>query len=112
MREYCVWFFDSFLQPHIKKEQTHFSYIFKKNSQLLSELENSHKELSESFQKLEPKVSDLKKLEKHLVDTIRFEERVLFEQLQADLSPKAIEYLEAHLQEKTFSEHPKLIFWM
>ena len=64
-----------------------------------------------AFQHLKPSYSDLKSLEELIVSHVRLEERVLYQELQAKLTPEAILYLKANLKELDFQERFKDVFW-
>lgn len=108
---YCVWFFEAYLQPHFEKEQTHLSHILGEVSDDISKLKQNHQEVEEAFHNISASYSVLQNFEDLIVSHVRFEERVLFQDIQTKLTENDICYLEKHLQEQEFQEHLEDVFW-
>ena len=88
---------EQLIAPHIEKEET---YLFPKVAKLapdlvalLNELRLEHELLRNSFDKLHHEVTTMDRLGRLLERHVRKEERVLFQQVQALLSPQDLELL-------------------
>ena len=109
--DYCVWFYASYILLHFEKEEHFFKHILGEQSEELLKLKQNHTNVIHAFQHLKPSYSDLKSLEELIVSHVRLEERVLYQELQAKLTPEAILYLKANLKELDFQERFKDVFW-
>lgn len=109
--DYCSWFFVNYLQPHFENEEFHLAKITGPNSELIRRLKVNHQEVKAAFKELKASRIDLKAFEKVIVSHVRFEERVLFEEIQDKLTDEDMYYLRNHLQEQKFQEHLQDVFW-
>lgn len=110
--KYCTRFFSSYLKPHFEKEEFHLIQILKNNSEIRSRLKLNHYDVIDGFEKLSASHLNLKEFEQLIVSHVRFEERVLFEEIQHQLTQENIHYLEHHLKEQEFQEHAEDVFWL
>jgi len=109
--DYCIWFYSSFHLQHVEHEAHHFEHILGKHSEIYVRLKQNHKNVIHAFKDLKSSYLDLKTFEELIVSHVREEERVLYQELQAQLTPEAIHYLETNLTELDFHDRFKDIFW-
>lgn len=108
---YSDWFFSAYLKPHFKKEEYHLTHVSGENLDIISQLKLNHQKVTKAFLKLTPSNSELKRLEELIISHVRYEERVLFEEIQSKMTQEDILYLENHLEEQKFQEHLQDVFW-
>lgn len=80
--EYCEYFFEAHLIPHFEAEEKFIFPILGFDNELVKKALQDHLELKKLFRKNSEGVNTLKKIEQKLEDHIRFEERVLFNEIQ------------------------------
>jgi hemerythrin-like domain-containing protein len=110
MNLYIQWFYANYLKPHIAFEEAYIYPLVPTYSAIV-DLLSEHRQIEElavnnfsSVQMLNY-FGDL--LEKH----IRFEERILFNELQRIISKSQIEVIQSKIKEEAFIENDADKFW-
>lgn len=112
IRKYCTWFFDYYLQPHFEKEEFHLTHLLESDSEITSRLQHNHQKVSDAFKEMKTFDIPIKVFELIVVSHVRFEERVLFEEIQNNLTDEDIQYLEKYLTEHKFQDDLQDVFWL
>lgn len=76
------WFFKNHLVPHFEMEENHIFSILDDNNELIKQALADHRQLSRLFAETEDNAKTLSKIEEELEQHIRFEELVLFTEIQ------------------------------
>jgi hemerythrin superfamily protein len=79
---YCDYFFNTHLIPHFKAEEKYVFPILGMDNELVKKALQDHLELRKLFKENSEGNNSLQKIEKKLEDHIRFEERILFNEVQ------------------------------
>lgn len=111
MLNYCRWFYKSYLYPHLKKEESCLSHCLGETSELIFSLKENHKTIEEAFLNLSPSRPSLEAFEKVVINHVRYEERVLFGEIQKSLSQTDLVFLDSNLSEQKFQEQLGDVFW-
>jgi len=82
LKEYTNWFFTNEIKPHFKLEEDHIFPILDKKHPLIVRALKEHRRLERLFHDCENVQNSLSLLEKELEAHIRFEERILFNEIQ------------------------------
>lgn len=93
IKAYTDFYFNSQLRPHFQFEEEEIFSLLGKDHPLVKKAETDHLRLQQLFKveiNIEKALTDIEKeLEKH----IRFEERVLFNEIQSEVSEEKLEVL-------------------
>ncbi len=111
IKAYADWFFKSHLLPHFELEEKLVFPILGKDHPLIIKALDDHKKLTALFNDSTEVEKALEEIMTNLESHIRFEERVVFNQIQAIASPENIQKIEElHATEK-FIDNTTDPFW-
>lgn len=111
LADYSKWFFENEIKPHFEAEEKHVFKILDASNNLIIQALNEHREIERLFNDTENPSESLPLLESLLENHIRFEERVLFNEIQkvaTEVELKKIEELHANLPANNDYQDP---FW-
>src|SRR5690606_24753489 len=91
---YANWFFQKHLIPHFNIEETHIFTLLDDKNDLNKKALADHRRLKRLFSETEKDANTLSKIEEELEQHIRFEERVLFPEIQKMASEKQLNLIE------------------
>ncbi|MBP0904683.1 hemerythrin domain-containing protein [Mariniflexile gromovii] len=101
MKVYADWFFKTHLIPHFELEEQYVFSILKADNDLVKSALSDHKRLKKLF--LDEDIKNaLSKIEEVLEQHIRYEERVLFPEIQKIATEPQLELIEKIHQEANF----------
>ena len=111
IKKYTNWFWVTHLKPHFEFEEKYLFPVLAKGHNLTALALSQHRALESQFTSETFNEASLLELEHHLVEHIRFEERVLFQKIQEMAS---IENLEAIQKSHQMSSDEKWEdeFWL
>jgi len=111
MKIYLDWFFKYHLQPHFELEEKFLFPVLGNENSLIKQAIEEHKIICNLFCSTSEIEISLKKIQVELEKHIRFEERVLFNEIQKAASPEnMLEIIKLHSNEK-FVENTTDVFW-
>src|SRR5690606_3314691 len=111
MQEYAKWFYEHEIKPHFKDEEKYLFPILEDDNELVERALKEHRRLKRLFNDTKNPEKSLNNLEEELDAHIRFEERILFNEIQKVATEEQLEKIEeihSHL-EKTPEYHDP--FW-
>ncbi|HNL81939.1 MAG TPA: hemerythrin domain-containing protein [Chitinophagaceae bacterium] len=108
--DYVNWFWESHLMHHFLIEEKFVFSILPTENNLVIQAINEHENLRKLFNEPEKNVETLKLIEKNLDQHIRFEERVLFNEVQLVATNEQLELIALN-HTHTFSDNWKDEFW-
>ena len=111
IKKYTDWFYITHLKPHFQEEEMHVYPILGHGNSLIQKAIQEHQQLSNLFNENNNVELALKQITIELVNHIRFEERVLFNQIQAIATPKQINMIEAMHTNEPFIDNTTDPFW-
>lgn len=112
MKKYCDWFYKNHIEPHFELEEELVFPLLGGDNELVKKALSEHRRLKKLFEEDEDIVRAISLLEEELESHIRFEERVLFQEVQNTLSEdELIELASIHNDEK-FVENTEDEFWL
>ena len=108
---YADWFFQTHLIPHFDLEEAHIFTLLDEKNQLYKKALADHRRLKRLFSETEKNANTLSKIEEELERHIRFEERVLFPEIQKKATEKQLVSIEKIHQEADFIDKLDDEFW-
>lgn len=113
MKKYADWFWTSYLAPHFKAEEEVFFPILAKDHPGVIKALKQHKGLKAMFHSNDSDIAyTLRQIAFELEQHIRFEERDLFNDIQAAATPEQLEELAKLHTEDKFEENIEDMFWI
>ena len=111
IRTYADWFYKNHLIPHFEMEETHIFPILEDDNELVKRALAEHRRLKRLFEEREDDIKTLSKIEEELEQHIRFEERVLFPEIQKVATEDEFLHIEKIHQSERFIDNEKDPFW-
>lgn len=111
IKAYVDWFWDIHLKFHFEVEEKYiFSVLPKEHPMVLQALDEHHK-IKDLILSKDDTLLNLQSLEKVLDDHIRFEERILFNEIQNIATPAQLSEIDQHHNE-VFNDTWQDEFWL
>lgn len=112
MKTYADWFFTTHLIPHFETEETLIFPLLGNENELVKRALAEHRRLKRLFTNTENVAKSLAFIEEELEQHIRFEERVLFPELQKAATETQLQHIEeVHHPEGKFVDNLDDEFW-
>lgn len=111
IKEYVDWFYINHLQTHFELEEKYIFSILEADNELIQQALKEHKRLTDLFKNSSDLETNLKCIEKELDAHIRFEERVLFAEIQKSATKAQLETIEEVHSKDAFIENEEANFW-
>ena len=112
MKNYCEWFWTSYLAPHFEEEEKVIFPILPEDDPLIKQVLSEHKRLRKLFSSWENPEKTLGQIEEELEKHIRFEERILFPVVQEKATSEQLEAIAAEADREKFVENEADLFWI
>ncbi len=90
MQSYASWFYRTFLLDHFAIEEKYVFSVLGNDNELVKQALMEHRKLRGLFEKIQENDKNLGLIEEKLESHIRFEERVLFNEIQNAASPEQL----------------------
>lgn len=91
MKKYTDWFFEKHLLPHFELEEKYVFPILGNENELVKRALSEHRKLSRLFYAQQEVEKNLVLIEEKLESHIRFEERILFDEIQKVATQEELE---------------------
>lgn len=112
IKKYVDWFYSSHLVPHFELEENYIFPILGNDHKLVKKALSQHKRLHRLFADTETLSKSLSLIEEELDTHIRFEERVLFNEIQKSATEEQLNLIsKIHTHEK-FNDNTNDTFWI
>ena len=111
IKRYTDWFYTTYLLPHFELEEEHVFSILKSDNELVKKALSEHRRLRRLFNQGISIEKNLGLIEEELEAHIRFEERVLFPEVQKVASREQLVKIAEIHHEDEFVENEKDVFW-
>lgn len=111
IQKYALWFFNTHLIPHFKAEESYVFPVLKAKSSLVEKALNEHGMIKQLFEIDEMDYAILNEMADTLDNHIRFEERILFPEIQKQANEKQLSEIEKHHDSSRFEDNLTDEFW-
>ncbi|PHR13145.1 MAG: cation-binding protein [Aequorivita sp.] len=111
LQKYASWFFEKEIKPHFEAEEKYVFTVLKEDNKLIHRALKEHRRIENLFKENENPEKSLSQLEEELDAHIRFEERILFNEIQKVATASQLEKIsEIHSENLSRPEYPDP-FW-
>lgn len=111
IRKYADWFYKNHLIPHFEIEEAHIFPILEGNNDLIKKALADHRRIKRLFTDTDDDARTLSKIEEELDKHIRFEERVLFPEIQKVATETQLLHIEKIHHPEDFNDNLDDEFW-
>lgn len=111
IKRYADWFFEHHILPHFRQEEEHVFPILGSEHPFVRRAVGEHRKLARLFQDQEDVGKSLGLIEEELERHIRFEERVLFNEVQAMATSEQLDQVQALHHDAGFTDNTEDEFW-
>ena len=111
IKRYSDWFFEHHIGPHFELEEKHMFPVLGKNDPLVKKAISEHRRLGRLFDDTEDIPKSLSLIEEELEQHIRFEERVLFNEIQQVATEKQLRTISKLHTDEKFIDNTDDPFW-
>ena len=111
IKAYTDWFYENHIIDHFIMEEKYMFSVLGSDHKLIIQVLNEHKMLLDLFTDNDEVENSLKKLHVDLKNHIRFEERVLFNEIQEAATEHQLELIEKHHSKEKFEDNLTDVFW-
>jgi iron-sulfur cluster repair protein YtfE (RIC family) len=111
IRKYVDWFYETHLKGHFLLEEKYIFPILEPDNQLVIQALKEHRALRKLFETAWDLEANLKSIEKELDLHIRFEERILFAEIQKAATKEQLKKIEEIHSKEAFIENEDADFW-
>lgn len=111
IKKYIYWFYQEYLIPHFRIEEEYIFPILGNDHELVQKVIAQHRSLEQLFESDQSDMENLKAIEQELENHIRFEERVLFNEIQEKATFTELNKINEVHVEAPFEENTDDVFW-
>jgi len=111
IKRYCDWFWENQLQDHFREEERHLFPILGQKHEFVKRAVSEHQNLEALFTDQKNPEQSLQRISEELDRHIRFEERILFNEIQEQATSKQLEEIDRHHSDGKFKEEWDDEFW-
>lgn len=111
IKNYLDWFWLSYLQPHFEIEEQYVFPVLGNENELVKQALAEHRRLKRLFENGDDLSKTISLIEEKLEKHIRFEERVLFNEVQAVANSEQLLQIQLDSSDKIFYENLSDPFW-
>lgn len=111
LKKYVDWFWRSHLEQHFEIEEKYIFPILGNQNELIKQALAEHRKLKQLFENKVDSSESICLIEQELDKHIRFEERLLFNEIQAIASSEQILQIQLHHADTKFSDNVSDAFW-
>lgn len=111
IKKYADWFYRNHLVPHFELEEKYIFTILDKKNELVKQALTDHRRLKRLFTQTTNLEKSLGLIEEELEKHIRFEERVLFPEVQKEAAPEQLAEIAKIHDHELFVENNDDPFW-
>ena len=112
MKKYADWFYGNHLLPHFEVEEKYILPILGDENELVKRTLKEHLGLKRLFEFSEEKLKTLSLIEKELDSHIRFEERLLFNEIQLVATDEQLQQIKLNHSDDRFVDDLTDPFWL
>lgn len=111
IKTYLDWFWVSYLKAHFEIEEMYVFPVLGKDNLSVKKALSEHRRLKRHFEKKDDLFRTINLIEEELEKHIRFEERVLFNEIEKVVTRNQLMQIEIEISDKSFYENLSDPFW-
>jgi hypothetical protein len=111
IKKYADWFYHSHLLPHFEMEEKFVFTILGEENELVKKAIAEHRRISELFDDAKAMSTNLSLIADELESHIRFEERILFDEIQKIATVEQLQFIKANHSDEKFADNISDMFW-
>ncbi|MGG7035155.1 MAG: hemerythrin domain-containing protein [Flavobacterium sp.] len=111
IKKYADWFFETHLKLHFELEEKYIFTILNNEDKLIKQALIEHRLLEKLFEQTSNLTENLRQIEKILETHIRFEERILFGEIQKKATTEQLNKINKIHSGEVFIENNDDVFW-
>ena len=112
IKNYADWFFTNHLVPHFELEEKYIFTILDQKNEFVKQALTDHRRLKRLFSETTNLEKSLGLIEEELEKHIRFEERILFPEVQKEATPEQLAEIGKIHNHELFIENNEDTFWL
>ena len=112
IKNYADWFFTNHLVPHFELEEKYIFTILEQKNEFVKQALTEHRRLKRLFSETTNLEKSLGLIEEELEKHIRFEERILFPEVQKEATPEQLAEIAKIHNHELFVENNEDTFWL
>lgn len=112
IKKYVNWYYKTHLIPHFEIEEKHIFTILDKENEHVKKALSEHRRLIRLFESENDLLKSLTSIEEELESHIRFEERILFNEIQEIATNEQLEQIKTSHSEEKFIDNLTDAFWL
>lgn len=112
MKRYSDWFFEHHVLPHFKIEETYLFPVLGKEHEMVKKALAEHRRLERLFREEKDIEKSLSLIEEEMEKHVRYEERELFKEIQAQATEEQLAIVEENHKEEKFQDNTEDEFWL
>lgn len=111
IKKYADWFFQNYLVPHFEVEEKYVFPILGNENELIKRAVSEHENLKQLFESNTEILKNMGLIIEELESHIRFEERILFGEIQKIASEEQLQSIEFNHSDEEFVDNLNDPFW-
>lgn len=111
IKRYTDWFYKEYIDKHFTEEEKIIFPVLGDDNKMVKKAKAEHRRLRRLFENTGNIAKSLAKLEEELENHIRYEERVLLNEIKKTALPEQLELIAVLHKNYEFHENEELIFW-
>lgn len=111
IKSYTDWYWQHHLNQHFEEEERIIFPIIGSENEKVKKALAEHRRLKRLFEDFSEPTKSLSLIEEELEQHIRFEERVLFNEIQSMATQMQLDVLEEHIHQHSYCENWEDKFW-
>lgn len=111
IKKYADWFYQNYLVPHFEVEEKHVFPILGNKNELIKKAILEHGRLKQLFESTTEFQKNIGFIEEELEAHIRFEERILFGEIQKNATAEQLQSIEVNHSDEKFVDNLSDPFW-
>ena len=111
IKNYADWFYQNYLIPHFELEEQYVFPILGNENELIKKAVSEHERLKQLFESSTKIQKSIGIIEKELESHIRFEERILFGEIQKNATAEQLRSIDINHSDEKFVDNLTDPFW-
>jgi hypothetical protein len=111
IKKYADWFYHCHLLPHFEIEEEFVFTILESENELVKKAIAEHRRITELFDNTAAISANLQLIAEALENHIRFEERILFNEIQKIATAEQLQFIKLNHPDEKFADNISDMFW-